>query len=32
MLAPFDSCGMSMAEMAIRFILSNPDISTTIPG
>lgn len=24
--------GMTMAEMALRFILSNPDISTTIPG
>jgi aryl-alcohol dehydrogenase-like predicted oxidoreductase len=24
--------GMTMPEMALRFILSNPDISTTIPG
>jgi aryl-alcohol dehydrogenase-like predicted oxidoreductase len=24
--------GMSMAEMALRFILSNPDVSTVIPG
>lgn len=24
--------GMTMAEMALRFILSNPDVSTTIPG
>jgi len=24
--------GMTMAEMAMRFILSNPDIGTTIPG
>ena len=24
--------GMTMAEMAMRFILSNPDIDTTIPG
>jgi aryl-alcohol dehydrogenase-like predicted oxidoreductase len=23
---------MSMPEMALRFILSNPDIATTIPG
>ena len=23
---------MTMAEMAIRFILSNPDVATTIPG
>jgi len=23
---------MTMAEMAMRFILSNPDIGTTIPG
>jgi aryl-alcohol dehydrogenase-like predicted oxidoreductase len=31
-LKPLISPGMTMAEMAIRFILSNPDISTTIPG
>ena len=24
--------GMSLPEMALRFILSNPDVSTTIPG
>jgi aryl-alcohol dehydrogenase-like predicted oxidoreductase len=24
--------GMTMAEMALRFILSNPDVSTVIPG
>jgi len=23
---------MTMPEMALRFILSNPDVSTTIPG
>jgi aryl-alcohol dehydrogenase-like predicted oxidoreductase len=23
---------MTMAEMALRFILSNPDVSTVIPG
>ncbi len=31
-LRPLIPAGMTMAEMAIRFILSNPDISTTIPG
>ena len=31
-LRPLIPPGMTMAEMAIRFILSNPDISTTIPG
>jgi aryl-alcohol dehydrogenase-like predicted oxidoreductase len=31
-LRPLIPQGMTMAEMAIRFILSNPDISTTIPG
>jgi aryl-alcohol dehydrogenase-like predicted oxidoreductase len=31
-LKPLIPAGMSMAEMAIRFILSNPDIATTIPG
>ncbi|HEY9227587.1 MAG TPA: aldo/keto reductase, partial [Gemmatimonadaceae bacterium] len=24
--------GMSMPEMALRFVLSNPDVSTVIPG
>ncbi len=24
--------GMTLAELALRFILSNPDVSTTIPG
>ena len=31
-LRPLIPAGMTMAEMAIRFILSNPDIATTIPG
>ena len=31
-LKPIIPQKMTMAEMAIRFILSNPDISTTIPG
>jgi len=31
-LKPLIPQGMTMAEMAIRFILSDPDISTTIPG
>lgn len=31
-LKPLIPAGMTMAEMAIRFILSNPDIATTIPG
>ena len=31
-LRPLIPEGMTMAEMALRFILSNPDISTTIPG
>lgn len=31
-LKPLIPAGMTMAEMAIRFILSNPGISTTIPG
>jgi aryl-alcohol dehydrogenase-like predicted oxidoreductase len=31
-LRPLIPQGMSMAEMALRFILSNPDVSTTIPG
>ena len=31
-LRPLIPGGMTMAEMAIRFILSNPDVATTIPG
>lgn len=31
-LKPLVPQGMTMAEMALRFILSNPAISTTIPG
>jgi aryl-alcohol dehydrogenase-like predicted oxidoreductase len=31
-LRPLVPHGMSMAEMALRFILSNRDVSTTIPG
>ena len=31
-LRPFLSEGMTMAEMALRFILNNRDVSTTIPG
>ncbi|SHL44605.1 Predicted oxidoreductase [Chitinophaga jiangningensis] len=31
-LRPLIPAGMTMPEMALRFILSNPDISTTIPG
>jgi aryl-alcohol dehydrogenase-like predicted oxidoreductase len=31
-LKPLVPADMTMAEMALRFILSNPDISTTIPG
>jgi aryl-alcohol dehydrogenase-like predicted oxidoreductase len=31
-LRPLVPAGSSMAEMAIRFILSNPDVSTVIPG
>jgi aryl-alcohol dehydrogenase-like predicted oxidoreductase len=31
-LRPLIPAGMTMAEMAIRFILSNPDVATTIPG
>ncbi|MFY0255233.1 aldo/keto reductase [Chitinophaga sp. 30R24] len=31
-LKPLLPEGMSMPEMALRFILSNPDIATTIPG
>jgi len=31
-LKPLVPPGSSLAEMAIRFILSNPDVATTIPG
>jgi aryl-alcohol dehydrogenase-like predicted oxidoreductase len=31
-LKPLVPQGMSMAEMALRFILHNPDVSTVIPG
>ena len=31
-LKPLIPSGMSMPEMALRFILSNPDVATTIPG
>jgi aryl-alcohol dehydrogenase-like predicted oxidoreductase len=31
-LKPLIPAGMNMPEMALRFILSNPDVSTTIPG
>ncbi|HEX5151680.1 MAG TPA: aldo/keto reductase [Parafilimonas sp.] len=31
-LKPLIPAGMAMPEMALRFILSNPDVSTTIPG
>lgn len=31
-LKPLIPAGMTMAEMALRFILSNSDVSTTIPG
>jgi aryl-alcohol dehydrogenase-like predicted oxidoreductase len=31
-LKPLVPAGMTMAEMALRFILSNPDVSTVIPG
>ncbi len=31
-LRPLVPPGMTMAEMALRFILSNPDVSTVIPG
>lgn len=31
-LRPLIPAGMTMAEMALRFILSNPDVHTTIPG
>jgi aryl-alcohol dehydrogenase-like predicted oxidoreductase len=31
-LRPILPAGMSMSEMALRFILANPDVSTIIPG
>jgi aryl-alcohol dehydrogenase-like predicted oxidoreductase len=31
-LKPLIPVGMTMPEMALRFIVSNPDVSTTIPG
>jgi len=31
-LKPLIPVGMTMPEMALRFILSNPDVHTTIPG
>jgi aryl-alcohol dehydrogenase-like predicted oxidoreductase len=31
-LKPLVPAGMTMAEMALRFILANPDVATTIPG
>lgn len=31
-LKPLAPEGMTMAEMALRFILNNSDVSTTIPG
>jgi aryl-alcohol dehydrogenase-like predicted oxidoreductase len=31
-LKPVVPDGMTMAQMALRFVLSNPDVSTTIPG
>ncbi|MVM38674.1 aldo/keto reductase [Spirosoma sp. HMF3257] len=31
-LRPLIPAGMTMPEMALRFILSNPDVHTTIPG
>jgi len=31
-LRPLVPAGMSMAEMALRWILANPDVSTVIPG
>ena len=31
-LKPLIPVGMSMPELALRFILNNPDVSTTIPG
>lgn len=31
-LKPLVPAGMTMAEMALRFVLSNPDVATVIPG
>jgi aryl-alcohol dehydrogenase-like predicted oxidoreductase len=31
-LRPLIPAGLTMADMALRFILSNPDVSTVIPG
>jgi aryl-alcohol dehydrogenase-like predicted oxidoreductase len=31
-LRPLVPAGSTMAEMALRFILNNPDVSTIIPG
>jgi aryl-alcohol dehydrogenase-like predicted oxidoreductase len=31
-LRPLVPAGMTMAEMAMRFVLSNPDVATVIPG
>jgi aryl-alcohol dehydrogenase-like predicted oxidoreductase len=31
-LRPLVPVGMTLAQLALRFILSNPDVSTTIPG
>jgi aryl-alcohol dehydrogenase-like predicted oxidoreductase len=31
-LKPLVPTGMSMADMALRFVLSNPDVATVIPG
>jgi len=31
-LRPLLPEGVSMAEMALRFVISNPDVSTVIPG
>ncbi len=31
-LRPLIPAGMTMPDMAMRFILSNPDVSTVIPG
>ncbi|MCI0443623.1 aldo/keto reductase, partial [bacterium] len=31
-LRPLIPSGMTMSELALRFILSNPDVSTIIPG
>ena len=31
-LSPLVPAGMTMPQMALRFILANPDVSTIIPG